>query len=68
MKVQCATRIAQAIPQESLMRRKMFFPCCWKLIQNSVFWWKPLVDMIGFFWFSRRRFSGRISCRPEAEK
>jgi dolichol-phosphate mannosyltransferase len=21
----------------------------------SVFWWKPLIDMIGLFWFSRRR-------------
>ena len=26
----------------------------------SVFWWKPLVDMMGIFWFSRRRFPGRI--------
>ena len=34
----------------------------------SLFWWKPLIDMIGVFWFSRRRFSGRISCRPEADK
>jgi glycosyltransferase involved in cell wall biosynthesis len=34
----------------------------------SVFWWKPLIDMIGVFWFSRRRFSGRISWRPGAEK
>lgn len=30
----------------------------------SVFWWKPLIDMIGLFWLSRRRFSGRINCRP----
>jgi dolichol-phosphate mannosyltransferase len=34
----------------------------------SVFWWKPLIDMIGIIWFSRRRFSGRIGCRPKAEK
>ncbi len=26
----------------------------------SVFWWKPLLDMLGIFWFSRRRFPGRI--------
>lgn len=26
----------------------------------SVFWWKPLLDMLGIWWFSRRRFPGRI--------
>ena len=26
----------------------------------SVFWWKPLIDMIGVYWFSRRRIPGRI--------
>jgi glycosyltransferase involved in cell wall biosynthesis len=26
----------------------------------SVFWWKPLLDMLGILWFSRRRFPGRI--------
>jgi hypothetical protein len=34
----------------------------------SVFWWKPLIDTIGIFWFSRRCFFGRISWRPGAEK
>jgi dolichol-phosphate mannosyltransferase len=32
----------------------------------SVFWWKPLVDMLGVFWFSRRRFSCRIEWRANA--
>jgi len=32
----------------------------------SVFWWKPLVDMLGMFWFSRRRFSLRIEWRVNA--
>ncbi len=26
----------------------------------SVFWWKPLLDMLGILWFSQRRFPGRI--------
>ena len=26
----------------------------------SVFWWKPLVDMAGILWFSRRRFPTRV--------
>jgi hypothetical protein len=26
----------------------------------SVFWWKPLVDMIGVYWFCRRRFPSRL--------
>jgi dolichol-phosphate mannosyltransferase len=29
----------------------------------SVFWWKPLIDMIGVFWFLRRRFPCRIALR-----
>jgi dolichol-phosphate mannosyltransferase len=29
----------------------------------SVFWWKPLLDTIGVFWFSRRRFPCRIALR-----
>jgi glycosyltransferase involved in cell wall biosynthesis len=33
----------------------------------SVFWWKPLVDMLGVFWFSRRRFSRRIPWRANSE-
>jgi hypothetical protein len=33
----------------------------------SVFWWKPFVDMLGVFWFSRRRFSCRIEWRANAE-
>ena len=32
----------------------------------SVFWWRPLVDMFGVFWFSRRRFSCRIEWRASA--
>ena len=32
----------------------------------SVFWWKPMVDMLGIFWFSRRRFSLRIEWRANA--
>jgi dolichol-phosphate mannosyltransferase len=31
----------------------------------SVFWWKPLIDMLGLFWFSRRRFSGQIDWRSD---
>ena len=26
-------------------------------------WWKPLVDMVGIFWFSRRRFPTRIELK-----
>ena len=33
----------------------------------SVFWWKPLVDMLGVFWFSRRRFSCLIEWRARGE-
>ena len=29
----------------------------------SVFWWKPLIDMAGIFWFSRRRCPPRIELR-----
>jgi glycosyltransferase involved in cell wall biosynthesis len=32
----------------------------------SVFWWKPLIDMIGLFWFSRRRFPCRIALSTES--
>ena len=31
-----------------------------------VFWWKPLIDMIGLFWFSRRRFPCRIALSTES--
>jgi dolichol-phosphate mannosyltransferase len=33
----------------------------------SIFWWKPLVDMIGVLWFSRRRFACRIEWRANVE-
>jgi glycosyltransferase involved in cell wall biosynthesis len=33
----------------------------------SVFWWKPLVDMAGIYWFSRRRFPTRIELRVTSE-
>jgi dolichol-phosphate mannosyltransferase len=29
----------------------------------SVFWWRPFVDMLGVYWFSRRRFPVRIDSR-----
>ena len=29
----------------------------------SVFWWRPLVDMAGLFWFSRRRCPTRIQLK-----
>jgi dolichol-phosphate mannosyltransferase len=34
----------------------------------SVFWWRPFVDMLGVYWFSRRRFPPRIEqrCRVAA--
>ena len=32
----------------------------------SVFWWKPLIDMIGLFWFSRRRFPCRIALSTDS--
>ena len=34
----------------------------------SVFWWKPLIDMLGLFWFSRRRFPAQIDWRAESGK
>jgi dolichol-phosphate mannosyltransferase len=34
----------------------------------SVFWWKPLVDMLGVFWFSRRRFSCLIEWHTTVER
>ncbi|MGB9278013.1 MAG: hypothetical protein WCC08_22560, partial [Terrimicrobiaceae bacterium] len=34
----------------------------------SVFWWKPLIDMIGVCWFSQRRFPCRIEWRPSSQK
>jgi dolichol-phosphate mannosyltransferase len=34
----------------------------------SVFWWKPLVDMLGVFWFLRRRFSCLIEWHATAER
>ena len=33
----------------------------------SVFWWKPLIDMVGVYWFSRRRFPDRIEQRHAGE-
>jgi dolichol-phosphate mannosyltransferase len=33
----------------------------------AVFWWKPLIDMMGVYWFSRRRFSCQIELRPAPE-
>ncbi len=33
----------------------------------SVFWWKPLIDMMGLLWFSRRRFPCQIEWRANAE-
>ena len=33
----------------------------------SVFWWKPLIDMMGVYWFSRRRFPNRIEWRSRFE-
>jgi dolichol-phosphate mannosyltransferase len=32
----------------------------------SVFWWKPLIDMVGVYWFSRRRFPCRFEPRGDA--
>jgi dolichol-phosphate mannosyltransferase len=32
----------------------------------SVFWWKPLIDMMGVYWFSRRRLPARIELRSHA--
>ncbi len=32
----------------------------------SIFWWKPLIDMLGVYWFSRRRIPGRIEQRADA--
>ena len=34
----------------------------------SVFWWKPLIDMIGVCWFSQRRFPCRIEWRSSSLK
>jgi glycosyltransferase involved in cell wall biosynthesis len=34
----------------------------------SVFWWKPLIDMLGLFWFARRRFPAQIDWRAELGK
>ncbi len=31
----------------------------------SVFWWKPLIDMVGVYWFSRRRFPRQIEQSKE---
>jgi glycosyltransferase involved in cell wall biosynthesis len=33
----------------------------------SVFWWKPLIDMIGIYWFSERRFPHQIEWRSSSE-
>ena len=33
----------------------------------SVFWWKPLIDMVGVYWFSRRRFPCHIEERTDRE-
>jgi dolichol-phosphate mannosyltransferase len=33
----------------------------------SVFWWKPLIDMVGIYWFSQRRFPHHIERRSRAE-
>jgi glycosyltransferase involved in cell wall biosynthesis len=32
----------------------------------SVFWWKPLIDMIGIFWFSRRHLPRNIEWRADS--
>jgi glycosyltransferase involved in cell wall biosynthesis len=34
----------------------------------SVFWWKPLVDMAGVFWFCRRRCPTRIELKPRCSE
>jgi glycosyltransferase involved in cell wall biosynthesis len=33
----------------------------------SVFWWKPLIDMVGVYWFLRRRFPARIELRSRSD-
>ena len=33
----------------------------------SIFWWKPLIDMIGIYWFSERRFPHHIEWRSSSE-
>ncbi|HEY5769377.1 MAG TPA: hypothetical protein VIS71_05970, partial [Terrimicrobium sp.] len=33
----------------------------------SVFWWKPLIDMVGVYWLSRRRFPCHIEERADRE-
>ena len=32
----------------------------------SVFWWKPLMDMIGILWFLRRHFPRNIEWRADS--
>ena len=32
----------------------------------AVFWWKPLIDMMGVYWFSRRRLPCRIELRSHS--